>query len=441
MTKMSIIAAAALCLPILQPTHADESSMNAILNQWHQQITEYEAALSLATSDARRELITPPSADDIAPALWKAVRASTGTRLVQLPPEPPVLVRDKATGKLVPKKSNNAPRSKKVKTYEFEQPWAAPAVAWLLSHPEAFAKVFGQDSNAMSAYTQALLNSILRVHYAHPCMSEICPALAGSTSPEALKIAEKIYEQNPDPTAKACAAVTLSILMANPALSAGEGGQAQSSAKRLYYIKQALHLAPENAKYGSLPLDSVMQEQLYHLRRLVVGMAPPRFAATGLDGRSLQFPVKGKCNLIFFWSPDEELGLSIMRRQMDLLKRYPDLVLCPLVPHGDADEWKELMQAHNIGICYMDDAQGSAGTDYRVAQLPLAVLTDSHSAIRYIGYPDMKLQAALDDCFAKKPALSRPAEQPTSPTSERKSPPVRDNAPPSLRPMPDFTHP
>ena len=407
--------------------HATEQEMQQALALWQQQYAEYQAALSIAKTDEQRAKLPPPSAEDIVPALWKAVRRQTGTREEALPPS---ARRDRKDGA----------RTRKVDTYEYEEEWAAPAVVWFVNHPEALAKHFEKNPARLSSIAEALLDSILRVHFNNPIVAEVCPKLAESTNAKVYEIVEKIYARNPSAATRGCAALALSIMLESPSIAAAEGGHARARGKRLYFLRQALNLAPDDATFGSVPLTQVAMEQIYRLRNLAIGSIPPQFSVTDQQGKSVTFPIQGKANLIFFWSPSDDLGLSIMSKQSALRKKYPNLELCPIVPHSDADEWRTILQNNGIETCYMDDANGTVGVNYRVNRLPTAVLVSDSSRILFIGYPNMELQTALDSFFEtyapqKSPQSPSPAQQ-TPPAPQAPSAPINHDAPPALREMP-----
>lgn len=428
--KKFLCAAALAGLLLAQASWAGEKEMQRVLDNWQQQVSEYEAALSLATSDAQREEITPPSAEDFAAALWKTVSGQTGTReeLVQAtPPLPPAAMSPEELRKWRAA-NKQAPTLRTFKTYEFEKEWAAPAVVWLINHPDAFASLFGSDTRRRAYFAQALLSSVRRVHFNNPLVADICPRLAESSLSEVYSLVEKIYEQNPSPAAKAKAALALSIMLGNPSLAGTESGRAQAHSKRVFYLKRALNTAPEDTQFGNASLDDVALEQIYLLKNLSVGSIPPQFTAYTTDGSKITFPKVGKPNLIMFWDPSEDVGVSIMSKQKSLASRYPDLVFCPVVPHGDSEELLRILEENGIVSTYMDDDKGTAGTAYRVSQLPFAVLLDSRAHILYIGYPNMQLQTALNTLFGTKaPATPAPAPAPAG----------QDTAP-GLRPMPQF---
>ena len=394
--------------------------MQQALGEWQQQQAEYRAALSLATTEEQRAELTPPAPDEVAPKIWRAVSGVTGRKMLA--------TKDKK-------------EKREVASYEFEEAWAAPAVIWLLQYPEAFAKVLESKPKDLSYFAQRILNSVQNTHYSVPGIAEACPKLAESTSDQGYKILEKIYTQNKDPKARSCAALALSIYLARPTMATAEGGYARTRSKRIYYLKQALSIAPGDTMYGRLSLTQVAEEQIYLLRTLSTGSIPPRMSLTDTAKMSKKlFPQEGKPNLIFFWSPTEEVGLQMMSKQSSLQKQYPGLVLCPVIPYGEADEVAAILQEHNIATCYMDDEKGTAGKDYRVSQLPLAVLVDARARILYIGYPDMQLQSALENLFntENQAPVRRPAAVNTRPTAPAAPAAQGSDTPPSLREMPQF---
>ena len=417
--KITHAIVALLCAWAMPSLQAGEKNMQQDLAHWNQQLAEYQAAVSLAATEEQRADITPPSAEEYAPILWRTIRARTGERL-----ETP---RASKPGK-------EPAKARKIATYEFDNAWAAPAVIWFINHPDAFAKLFENDPKNLSLFAEALLDSVQRVHYAHPQVGEVCHKLAESTSAKVFEIIEKIYNHNENPTARSCAALALSCMLAAPTLSAAEGGDARARSKRLYYIQQALRLAPEDARFGSVSLTEAAQEEIYRLQKLTPGKVPPQVTVATPEGKSATFPVAGKVNLLLFWSADEDVGLSIMSKQVALMTRYPELILCPIVPHEDTASWLSMLQQQHITTCYMDNAEGAAGLAYRVRRLPLAVLINENARIIYIGYPNLQLQTELDNLFSKKPAKAPAPQAPPAPPA----PAPQGDTPPELRPMPQF---
>ena len=393
----------------------NEMQMQEALKDWQQQMAEYQAALSLAETQEQKETLPPPAEDELVGKIWRSVSGSTGKRKIE------------TTGK------NGEKKTQEVRTYGYDEPWATPAVVWLVQRPEAFAKLFEGRQQELSRSAKGLLNSILTTHYSSPLIAEICHKLAESTSDLVYRILEKIYQHNPDATAKSSAALAMSIILSNPAYENAEGGPAQTRAKRIFYIKQALSTAPGDAMFGRMTLTQAAEEQIYQLRCLSPGAIPPRMWLTDTAGKRVAFPQEGKPNLLFFWSPDEEVGLSVMRKQSALLKQYPGLALCPVIPAAYREMLPQLMQEQGVDICYSDDDQGTAGRDYRVTQLPLAILVDSRARILYIGYPNMQLQTALSTCFSK---MKQEAE--AAPPHPKVQPVIENAQPPTLRQMPQL---
>ena len=385
----------------LSPVYAGESEMNKVLNVWEQRISEYKAALSYAKTEEEKEKLLPPSPDEVAGRLWRSIRGVTGTRDAALR-----------------KADKNLPE----KTFEFEEEWAAPAVIWFIQHPDALAKVLKNQQEVLSPYAYALLDSVKNKHFKSPLIGEICVKLSESTNGKVYEALEKIYTDNPSPTARSCAALAMSIMLSNPELASLEGGYARTRSKRIYYIKQALNIAPKDTMFGNVSLTDAATEEIYRLRYLSLNSIPPKMPIQTAGGQATEFPRPGKPNLIFFWSPDEEVGLSLMGKQKALLKQFPDLELYPIVPHMEKERLEQILHENNIEICYTDDEQGKAGTAYRISRIPTAILLDDRSHILYIGYPDMQLQTALTAYYDKNDSAAKPADT-------QKKEPAQNNQP------------
>lgn len=402
--------------------------MRASLAKWEQQMTEYRAACKVATTDEQRAAIKIPDGSDIAAELWQSVNRKTGEREELVCPT-------------AAERMNGAVDERKmVPVYEFDQPWAAPAVVWFINHPDVFAKMFNGRQRRVAYYANALLESLNRTHYANPAVADCCAKLSESQSVRVYEILQKIYSRNQDLAARANAAMAMSIMLSNPTISGAEGSAAMARSKQLYFLRQAVRIAPENAMFGERTLSEAIIEMSYVLRNLSVGSVPPLLNVLAADGNTATFPVAGKPNLIFFWSPDEPMGLSVVQKQHQLAQQYPGLVFCPVTVHEEREEW--LMKLRQIGVvanCFMDDAENSNGRAYLVAQLPTAVLVGADSRILFIGYPGLPLQTALDSLFANSkkqaprilveetaPAM-QPGSQPATPTgSSDEAPALRD---------------
>lgn len=426
---MRYTAWAALSAAVLLPlSRANEQQMKQALELWEQQEAEYHAALSVATTPEQRDAILPPSTGEVAEALWKSIRGLTGTRDVP----------DTAGGGRG-KVDNRS--QKKIKTYEMDEPWAAPAVVWFLNHPESLAKLYEKDPQKLAVGAQALLNSVRYRHFGSPLIGEVCAKLAQNSGADVYEVLQKIYERNSHPAARGAAALAMSVMLANPTLAGEVGGRAHARAKRIYLIRQALILSPQDAQFGDVSLTDAAQELIYRISKLDEGAIPPRIKVVDAHGTDSLFPVVGKANLIFFWDPEEDVGFSIMRKQAALIAQYPQLVLCPVVVHRTREELEKLLRENGIKVCYMDDEQGTAGRAYRVSQLPHAVLVNEHSQVLYSGYPDMQLQSALNTWQkgAQESAASPLKQRAAAPEGSLDShgSPGQNSVPP-LRKIPQF---
>lgn len=411
-----LLAAAALSM--LPLSLATEEAMNQALGSWNQQVADYEAALKEAPNDDARASIVPPNARELAPQLWQSINARTGTR--------------KAGKHRVP-------------TFEFEKPWALPAIVWILEHPQAFTAAFTEEEQAQLTYFgNALVDSIIRVHFSNPGVGAACPPLAATSSVREYELLQKIYQRNQNKNARACAALGMSLMLNNPMVSSIEGSDAMARAKRLYYLKQSILLANKDTRFGNRPITEMAMEQAYFLRHLAVGCIAPQLTVKDQQGGAHNFPVTGKANLLIFWSPADPAGTNMVRDIDRIKAQYPGVEICPIMPHATPEEQQAALQEHGIATSFTDDASGTAGTTYRVSQLPTAILIGKDSTIVYGGAPDMKLQNALESITAAERAAAKAArptvtiqETPAKPAPQPEPVPANDEIP-GLREMPEF---
>lgn len=423
-----------LPLFLLLPTvSADEAAMKQALSVWEQQMTEFHAAQEFAGTPEQKAKLSVPDGMEIAPKLWQAISGKTGEREETVSPP------------LAERKKGAKPTTRKIPTYEFEQEWALPAVVWFIRHPQAFAKALENKPRQQAYFGQALLDSVKRVHFRAPGIAAACAKLAESSTEQVYDILEKIYLHNKDAAARSNAALGMSIMLGNPLLS-GTLGSANIKAKRVYYLRQAIAQAPEDAMFGDIPFRIVSEEMIYNLRYLSVGSIPPQLKLLSTDGSSALLPQPGKAHLFFFWSPRDEAGFEAVRHMQGVKDRYPDLVICPITPHQDEAAWRTLLQQNGISSCYMDDEQGSAARSYRLQQLPTAVLLSNRCRILYIGPPGLQLQTSVDALFTDKPETKEAGkgriiigEQEETPDIRPTSRPAPGNGEaPALRDMPEF---
>ncbi len=413
---------------------AAEPAMRGALNRWNQQMAEYQAARKVARTDEQRAALKMPDGKDVAVELWRSISRKVGER--------EDIVRPTAAERM----KGAVDEKRMVPVYEFDQPWAAPAVVWFINHTQVFAEIFNGKQRRVSYFANALLESINRTHYASPYIAEACAKLSESQSIRVYEILQKIYTRNQDLTSRANAAMAMCLMLSNPTISGAEGSAAMARSKQLYFLRQAVSIAPEDAMFGNTSLNDMVIEMTYMLRHLSVGSIAPRLNVIAADGQTATFPVAGKANLIFFWSPTERMGLNVVQKQNQLAEQFPELVFCPITVHEEQEEWKAMLQQHGIiANCFMDDAENSNGKAYRVSQLPTAVLVGPDSRILFIGYPGLPLQTALNTLFAA-PAQNKETvvvAQPTAevpviqPGSQPAATPHSSDEAPELRDMPD----
>ena len=419
--------------------YADQAAMQNALEHWDKLMREYHAALQVAKTPNQIEAVRKPNADEVALLLWHSINKKTGKERK--------LVKPTAEQRM----HGASDTYKEVTTYEFEQPWAAPAVVWFINHPDEFAKVFDGRSRQVSFYANALLDSVEHVHYASPHIAGACAKLAESPSVRIYELLQKIYTRNLNPEAQANAAMAMCILLSNPTIASAEKSPEDARAKQIYFLRQAVILAPDNAMFGNVTLNQMASEMAYALHYLSLGSVPPQMALITPNGNKVKFPIPGKPTLLFFWTPEESIGLDIVRRQEQLKKQYPELIFCPISVNQPTEEWQAMLQENGIINAYMDNEQNEGGKAYRVSQLPMAVLVDARCRILFIGFPNQQLQAALNNCFAEEKGTApkvtidgvdasefdeetviQPGSQP-----KRGQSPSNNEAPP-LRDMPEF---
>lgn len=385
------IAACVLGAAALQ---AGEQEMNKALADWQGRLDEYTAACRAAKGAAP----APPDPAEIAPALWAAVSAKNGTKQVQIPLTPEERKR-KAT-----------PRTKTAPAYEYEAPWAAPAVAWLLSHPAALASLYPDSPRRAARTAETLLRTVETTHYRSPAIADACAALAEGDGVVTLPLLRRIFQENPDRKARGLAAVAMSLMMENPDVALSEGDNARTL--QVYYMRQALLLCPEGTLYNGTPVERVAEEQVYRLKHLVPGGIPPIVKVQDLQGQASVFPVKGKATLLLFWTPEEEVGTNIVRKQALMQQEYPGLVFCPITAPGEAA--RQAITDAGVENTYLDNEAAVVSRAFRVPSVPWAVLITPKGHVAYYGYPNLQLQAAL-------PEALRQAETPKKTDSPRES--------------------
>ncbi len=437
--KNTFIWAAVAVLGCILPTQADEKAMQDALSRWQQRVSEYEAALSVAQTDEQKAAVAAPDAADVAAALWKSISTKTGER-------------DEMVAPTAEERMKGAkPELRKVSTYAFEETWAAPAVFWFINRPQQLARLYENKPRQLSFFADALIKSIDMRHYNSPHIAGACAKLAESPSVRVYKILEKVYSRNQDATARGCAALAMSLMLTNPTISAAEGSETVARGKRIFFLKQALNLTPENTAFGQSTVTQVASELAYVLRHLSVGCIPPQIKVRDMAGKEHAFPVPGKTTLLFFWSTDEEVGSRMVVKGDSLQTQYPGIEFCPITVHQDAENRSARLQELGIAHSYMDNAENAGGLAYRVRQLPTAVLTNERCQILYIGYPDMKLQTALTAHFNEnissgprvrisetEPAENPPLIQPGSQPKPAPATPQPGDEAPALREMPKF---
>ncbi len=433
MNKKAVFAAFAL---LLSPLFAGEAEMKRLLTDWQHQVATWQQTVQTASTPEAQASVPKPDPMAFASSLWQSISAQTGHR------------REKITrGK--GRKSRDEVVT--VPTYEFEQAWALPGIMWFLQHPESLSAAFDEEQqNQVDFFADAIAKSLSRVHFSNPSIRDICPLLAHNSGVREYELMQKIYSRNQDAATRAVAALSLSLMLNNSMISSVEGSPAMIRGKRIYYLKQALLLAEPETPYGNSTLGEVAAEQTYRLRFLSEGCIPPQIRLHATDGRVVTCPEQGKINLLLFWSPEEQVGASIVAQLDKMKEKYPELVITPIAPFLTPEAAQQaLRDIPGMEQSLIDDDKGAAGRAYRVSSVPTAVLISKQSTVLYIGGPGVQLRAALDKIMTSRqpnhPKVTiEPAEkeapiiQPGSLPKPADMTPAGDSAPPALRDMPQF---
>ncbi len=433
MNKRDALTLLLLLSSATAPVMANQQDMDKALDAWNRQMTEYAAAVRHAQTPEQQAAIHQPDAGKAAEGIWKSICAKTGQRDVTVQPSPEERMK------------GAKPTTEKRDTYEFEEDWALPAVIWFVNHPDGLAKHFESKPRQLSFYADALLGAIEHRHFANPGIADAIATLTESASSRAYNILEKIYNRNKNSLARGYAALGMSIMLGNPQVAAEAGSPAVARGKRVYYLKQALTLTPEDARFGNSSVSDIVLEQSYRLRHLSIGSVPPQITVKDMGGATHTLPAVGKPMLILFWNPSEQVSTDMARKLPTLHNRYPELMLVAITASADSEELKKALADNGVESTYVDDAQNSAGQAFRVAQVPTAVLLNERCNLLYIGYPDLHLQAAIDSFFQNR---GKAPKGPSVRVVEQDAPIIQPGAQPAatrqgdeapaLREMPEF---
>ncbi len=432
MNRRDALALLLLLTTAAAPALAKPAGMDAALDAWRQKMTEYNAAVRHAQTPEQKAAVRLPEAGAVASALWKSVSTKTGQRDVVVKPSP------------MERMQGAKPTTQKRDTYEFEEAWAAPAVFWFVNHPGELAKIFEGKQRQLSFFADALLESLERQHYSSPLITDCIPRLAEGNNSRSYNILEKVFSGNPDPVARGYAALGMSIMLGNPLVAAEAGSQAMARGKRVYYLKQALALTPEDAMFGNASISDIVVEQSYRLKNLSVGSVAPQITVNDATGSAHALPVVGKPTLLLFWNPSNSLSADMARKLPTLKQKYPELKLAAITSRPEGEEARTALTESGVASFFEDSEGDAAGSTYRVTQVPTAVLLGERCNILYIGYPDMHLQAAIDSCFqnrgkqAPAPHVRVEEAPPAIQPGAQPAPAQGHDEAPTLREMPAF---
>ncbi len=409
------IALSCLCPSLVQ---ASEQGMKEALKQWDQEMSEYQAAVDNTKDEAQRNILlaNPPSGESIAKKLWKETYYRIGTREIT----------EKKTS--APKNRFDIAKVKKIPVYAYEETWAAPAIAWWLTHPQALGSILTQQQ--CSRVIAAMIDSIERSHFDKPCMADVCAPLSSLSSMQAYECLKKIHMRNTDMAAKANAAMGLSLMLNKAPIRSIEGSEEMADAKRIYYIKEALSIAPKDCLFGNARIEVTANEQIHLVTKLAPGRVPPQISVMDGEKRQLMFPIPNQAQILLFWSPDHQESIALLRRSGDLAAKYPQIKIIPIAVGVDQDGIKQCYELQGITIPSYSDQDAAAAKEYRVAALPYVAFLGNENTLVYLGYPDLNFQSKITSYLQNKPAVTAPAAAP--------SPQGEDSEVPAIREMPQL---
>ncbi len=416
------ILSISLALSCLYPSlvQASEQGMNEALKQWEQEIGEYQAALNNTKDETQRNLLlaNPPSGESMAKKLWKETYYRIGTREIT----------EKKT--TAPKNRFDVAKVKKIPVYAYEETWAAPAVAWWITHPQALASIINQQQ--CSRVIAAMIDSIERTHFDKACMADVCAPLSSLSSMQAYECLKKIHIHNTNMAAKANAAMGLSLMLNKAPIRSIEGSEDMADAKRIYYIKEALSIAPKGCMFGNVPIEVPANEQIHLVTKLSPGRVPPQISVLDAEKRQLMFPIPNQAQILLFWSPDNQESIALLRRTGDLAAKYPQIKIIPIAVGADLESIKQCQESEGINIPSYSDQAGSAAKEYRIGVLPYVAFLGNTNTLVYLGYPDLNFQSKITSYLQQAP--EPPAT--TSPTAPRQD--YDDSEVPQMREMPEL---
>lgn len=390
---------------------ADEVGMKNVLADWNIRQSDWESAVKTAETDEKRaELLkSQPDAVRVARELWKQVGGDL--------------------------QKTNAPK-----------PYLLPAVVWFLGHPQAVVQAFpgGDLAKKIIVFSlDALENHLFQVQGA----GQAAYALSNSRDLRCRVILEQIKDSSPFPEDQGLAALGLAMAMKE------NTGMLQDDvrlvAARGKLLKDAI-LKCYDSKFGPVPVQELVKEELYEIRNLNLGQTAPEISLpSSSTGMEVAVPSGDRPVLLVFWDPRDVRSVQFLEKASSLRTEFPGMTVMPVAP-GAAEDVKKALLNLNLDMPSLVDEKAVAFKNYRVAQTPRVYLLDPKGKILLRGTPDMlfeaNLYAVMNKWEGKKNAKKASAEPPSprpAPVPARINspqthvPPVRKPAPrPSSAPAP-----
>lgn len=375
---------------------ADEAGMQNVLADWKSRQTDWESAFKIAETDEKRaELLkSRPDAVSVARNLWRQAGR------------------------------------------DLTKPYALPALVWFLDHPQALAEAFSNGDASKKIILDcltALENNLLMEKGA----GQAAHALSNSRDLRCRTILEQIKDLNQFPEDQGLASLGLAMVMKENSGMLQDDSRLVAARGKL--LKDAI-IKCYDARFGSVPVQEIVKEELYEIRNLNIGQTGPKIKLpSSATGAEVVLPSGDRPVLVVFWDPRDSMSVKFLEKAASLRTEFPGMTVMPVAPVSAAGVKKALRNL-NLDIPSLIDEKALAFKDYRVAHTPRVYLLDPKGKILMRGTPDVLFDAnlyAVMNRFEGKAA----AAAPKAPAAVTPAPvPAVVNSPetrlPAARPVP-----
>lgn len=369
---------------------ADEIGMKNVLSDWQIKQSDWESALKTAESeDKKADLMkSSPDAVPVAKALWKQV-------------------------------------GRDLQKSESQKSYLLPAVVWFLDHPQAVAQAFPNGELAKKIIVLCL-DSLENTLFREQGAGKVAHALSNSRELRCRVILEQIKDYNPFPEDQGLASLGLAMVMKESAGILQD--DVRLGAARAKLLKDAI-IKCYDSKFGAVPVQEVIKEELYEIRNLYKGRIAPKISLPSTtDGKMQTIPFGDKPILVIFWSPQDMLSVQFLQKAASLRKEFPGMNVMPIAL-GKSELIRDTLLNLGSDMNSLADEKAVAFKDYRVRFTPRVYLLDADGKILMRGTPDALFDANLYAVMNRKEG-KKEIPSPVSPVAEKPSPsPVKINSP------------